>query len=308
MTRAPVIDVHTHCWPMAAASDPRAWAAARGERHWADLVAPVRGTSLQGWADADRFLRDMDAAGVSQAVILGWYWERQETCDELNSFHAALLRAHPDRFLAFAAVNPAAGPRALDAVRRAVEDQGFIGLGEMLPPVQGFGWDDPTWLDILAWAESLRLPVNFHVTEALGRTHAGSVETPFRHFLDYATRFPELPIILAHWGGGIPFFHLNPHASGRLRNVWYDSAASPLLYDASVFRRVADLAGHERLLFGSDYPLRLHPRIDKEPRMDRFLDEARSSGLTPSELDAFLGGNFRRLLANVRKNPPSPSS
>ena len=50
-----------------------------------------------------------------------------------------------------------------------------------------------------------------------------------------------------------------------LQNVYYDTAASPLLYDQRVYRAVADCVGAERILFGSDYPLRVFPREQKEP-------------------------------------------
>ena len=81
--------------------------------------------------------------------------------------------------------------------------------------------------------------------------------------------------------------------------MYYDSAASPLLYDMSIFRQMVRLVGVEKLLFGSDYPLRLYPRFQKMPDMERFLDQIRDEGgLNTRELDALLGGNFRRLLAS----------
>jgi uncharacterized protein len=81
-----------------------------------------------------------------------------------------------------------------------------------------------------------------------------------------------------------------------LRNVWYDTAASPLLYDARVFRQVVDLIGADRILFGSDYPLLLYPRKIREPAFDRFLEEIASAGLTEEEREKILGANFRRLI------------
>ena len=51
-----------------------------------------------------------------------------------------------------------------------------------------------------------------------------------------------------------------PEVSEGLRNVYFDSAASPFLYRPGVYRAVADVVGAERILFASDYPLMPHSR------------------------------------------------
>ena len=53
-----------------------------------------------------------------------------------------------------------------------------------------------------------------------------------------AEQHPSLKLILAHWGGGLPFFENNQRLKKRLSNVYYDTSASPLLYASSVFRQV----------------------------------------------------------------------
>ena len=131
------------------------WAAAHGEKHWAELCTRQRkdGKPVQGFPSLDQLLRDMDAAGVNQAVLLGWYWENQATCVEQNKFYAGCVRAHPDRLAAFATLHPTAGPAALDEVRRAV-GEGLIGLGELSPHSQHFGLDDTIWRQLLKWSSS----------------------------------------------------------------------------------------------------------------------------------------------------------
>ena len=53
--------------------------------------------------------------------------------------------------------------------------------------------------------------------------------------------FPEITWILAHWGGGLPFYGLmKKEAPEVLRNVYFDTAASPYIY------RPADLPGRGR--------------------------------------------------------------
>jgi uncharacterized protein len=296
--RAPgVIDAHTHAYPPEIFADPAGWARARGEHHWAALVGPRADgkRSLQGFADHGEMLRAMDAAGVERCVLLGWYWERHETCVWHNAVMAEWLRARPDRFGAFASVQPLAGAAALEDLRRA-RDAGFCGVGEVFPAAQGFAMDDPAWRRVLAWAAGEKWPVNLHVPEPAGRDYPGYVAAPLRDYQRVARAHPRNLFIFAHWGGLLPLLALNPAVRADLRNVYFDSAASPLLYEPRVYRAVADAVGAERILFGSDYPLRVFPREQREPDFARPLAEARKSGLTNSELALMLGGNARKLL------------
>ena len=296
-----VIDCHVHLYPDAALADPAGWAAARHEVRWAAMVAPRKdGPSLQGWANGERLLRDMDTAGVDRAVLLGWYWENASTCAEQNRFLAESVRRHPDRLEAFATFHPGPGEAAGRAELERCRSEGLSGLGELNPPAQGYRYDNPGLATALALAAEWRWPVNLHVTEAAGRDYPGRVETPLRELVALAGRHPAVRFVFAHWGGLLPFFELNPAVARPLANVYYDTAASPLLYRPEVFRLVAAAVGAERVLFGSDYPLRLYPRREVEPGLVGFLEEVRGAGLDPTECAAILGGNWQRLRRDGR--------
>jgi len=296
-----IIDCHVHLYPDAAIADPAGWAAARGEAKWAGMVGPRAdgAPSLQGWANVERLLRDMDAAGVDRAVLVGWYWENPATCAEMNRFHAACVRRHPDRLEAFATLHAAAGAEAVAAELKRCREEGLSGLGELCPPAQGHGYDEPALAAALELAAQWFWPVNLHVTEPAGRAYPGRVETPFLELLALARRHPEVRFILAHWGGMLPFFELNQAVAKPLRNVFYDTAASPLLYRPAIFPLVARAVGADRIVYGSDYPLRLYPRHQAEPDFARFLGEIHASGLTQPELAAVLGKNWQRLRAGA---------
>jgi hypothetical protein len=104
--------------------------------------------------------------------------------------------------------------------------------------------------------------------------------------------------VLAHLGGGLPFYELNRRIrKAMLPNVVYDTAANPLLYDLRSIRTVVDLVGADRLLFGSDFPLLLYPSKCRERDMTRFVHQmTQEAGLTEEELSAVMGGNLRRIL------------
>ncbi len=296
-----IIDCHVHLYPPEVAADPRGWSASRGERHWAELAAPLSGARLQGWPDVDTLLADMDAAGVEQAVLLGWYWENQNTCIEQNDWHIDWVKRHPDRLRAFATVQPGAGAAAAEELQRAVES-GLCGLGELSPAAQGFSMEDPGWIALVERAVSLDVPVNLHVNEPVGRRYSGRLQDSLDDMVGLAGRFPDLKLILAHWGGLLPFFELNRWVGPRMRNVYYDTAASPLLYDKQIFRAVIDRIGPERVLYGSDYPLRLYPKEQQEPDFGRFLEEIDSAGLAETEKRLMLGENMVRLLGRQSRD------
>ncbi len=234
-----IIDSHVHLYAPEVAADPRGWAEARGEERWANLAAPVSGPRLQGWSDIDTLLSDMDAAGVEKAVLLGWYWDHLETCVEQNNWYLGWIKQHPDRLMAFATVQPRAGAEAEDEVKRAV-DAGLCGIGELSHTSQGFSMEHPGWIRILELAVERGLPINLHVNEPVGRRHPGRLQDALDDYVWLADRFPDLKLILAHWGGLLPFFEINKWVGSRMSNVYYDTAASPLLYDPRIFRTVVD--------------------------------------------------------------------
>jgi hypothetical protein len=291
----PLVDSHVHLYPTEANASPAAWAAARRESHWTQLCARRRkdGRPVQGFPSVGELLASMDAAGVGRAVLLGWYWENPATCSEQNRFFEQCIRAHPDRLSAFAALHPAAGLAAsLDEVRRAY-GEGFVGLGELSPHAQHYAVLDPTFASVLVLAAELRLPVSLHVTDPESGDYPGRVSTPLRDFLTLALAFPTTMFILAHWGGLLP---LREAVAAKLPNLYYDTAASPLLYDERIWRRFAAAVPAGRVLFGSDYPLNLYPRIDAQPELSRFVAELHRSGLVAEELAAIGRDNATTLL------------
>ncbi|MDD2764249.1 MAG: TatD family hydrolase [Opitutaceae bacterium] len=293
-----IIDAHVHFYPPEVGRDPAAWATARGEARWAALCTRRRrdGRPVQTYPDLDRLLRDMDAAGVEKAVLLGWYWEQPATCAWQNRVYAQCVQAHPDRLAAFATIHPAAGEAAVRAEILRAQQEGLLGLGELSPHSQGYALDDPVLTGALALAGELSLPVNLHAADPNAGRYPGRVETPLEDFVRLAKAHRRVTFILAHWGGGLPAWEANPTVRHDLANVVYDTAASPLTYDDRIWRTTLDLVPREKVLFGSDYPLILYPKIEVEPGWTRLLGEVDHTGLTPEEKELVLAGNAARVL------------
>jgi predicted TIM-barrel fold metal-dependent hydrolase len=291
---AGIVDAHVHGYTADVAAAPAAWGMAHGEPGWTRCVAPEGRRSIQGWADSDALVADMDVAGVETCVLLGWYWERQETCNLQNAWYLDWIRRHPGRLAGFAGVQPAAGQAAIDGVQRAL-DAGLCGIGEILAQAQGFSLTDPTWMRIVEIAAHRGVPINLHATDP-GADPAAGPPTPLGDYVQLARDFPKATFILAHWGGGLAFRGAEGE-SDLPKNLYFDTAASPLLYDIGVFRSAIAKVGASQILYGSDYPLILYPKAARVPSFRPFLDEIASVGLGPGDADLIMGGNLRRLLS-----------
>ena len=293
-----IVDAHVHLYPPEVNRAPTRWAEAQGERHWATLCTRVRksGRPVQGFPSVGELLSEMDAAGIERVVLQGWYWEKHDTCVLQNRFYADCILAHPDRLSAFAMFHPVAGTEVVkDEIRRAA-GEGFCGLGELSPHSQGVAVDDPVWREALALAGELALPVNLHVTEPHSTDYPGKVTTPLGDFVQMAREFPKTKFILAHWGARLP---LDPGLGAEAKacaNLFYDTAASPLLYDRRIYREMIDAVGVENVFYGSDHPLDLYPQGGATPQVGAMLEEVRAAGLSAAELSAVFGQNAATLL------------
>jgi hypothetical protein len=295
-----IIDAHIHFAPPELAA--RLDQFTRDEPYWGLLMGPG---SPQGWASAERMIEDMDAAGIDKVVVMGQYRRRHEGCVEANDEALALMRRYPDRVVAFAMVQPKAGRAALDELERCV-DGGMRGVGELGPYGQGYRLDDPDFLALVEACIERGLPVNLHTNEEVGRYYAGKATTPLRHIYRLAERYPELKLILAHWGGGLLFYEMMPAAQKTLRNVRYDTAASPLLFPTErIFPAALAAVDHRKLLYASDYPLRLYPRRQAEPDFRPFLAEIDALGLVDEVRADILGLNAARALGILGGEAPA---
>ncbi|MDQ6693804.1 MAG: amidohydrolase family protein [Chloroflexota bacterium] len=237
-------------------------------------------------ASAEDVIASMDQAGVDKTVVLGFPWRDGGICRRHNDYIIEAVQRYPDKLLGLACVQPldAGDARELDRCLEA----GLVGLGELGP--DGQKWDvEDKWVlaDSVEVLMQHRRPLMVHSSEPLGHDYAGKGEQHPWRLLNLARNFPDLQIVLAHWGGGLPFYELMPEVREALRNVYYDSAASTYLYGFDVFPVVARLAGVERILWGTDYPLL---------SQKKFLERVRVCGLEKDDLEAVLGGNAARLL------------
>lgn len=293
------IDAHVHFTPPSMAADLTAFS--EQEPYWGLLLGGGSG-AVQGWATAERMIEDMDRAGIDRVILMGEYRRHHDACVARNDQALALNRRWPDRVIAFAVLQPLAGQLALDELARCL-DGGMAGVGELGPYGQGYTLDDPAFLKLVEACIRRGVSVNLHTNEEIGHFYPGKATTPLRHYYRLAERYPELKLILAHWGGGLLFYEMMPEVRRVLRNVWYDTAGSPLLFPTSrIFNAALACVDHRKLLYASDYPLLVYPRRQVEPDFRPFLAEIDGLALADDVRADVMGDNAARLLGFL----PSP--
>jgi predicted TIM-barrel fold metal-dependent hydrolase len=277
----PIIDFHTHLFPRRVREARERFF--EGEPAFRMLYDAPR-SRLAGVED---LMAAMDEDGVERSVVFGFPWRSLETARMHNDYILEAVARHPQRLAGLCCLDPAAGKAAAE-VERCL-DAGLAGMGELAFYAGGIETAD---LDRLAEPMALcrergRLAL-IHTNEPVGHVYPGKTPNTLRQIYDLVRRFPENRIVLAHWGGGLFLYSLlKKEVNPSLANVWFDTAASPYLYDARVWAAARDTIGVDRILLGTDFPLL---------RASRYVEEIEASGLTPDQRDCVLGANAARLL------------
>jgi predicted TIM-barrel fold metal-dependent hydrolase len=284
-----VIDAHTHAFP----AD---WVSDRGHLLRRDKwFAALYEAPLSRMVDAGGLLRAMDATGVAQAVMCGWPWMDQGLCRDHNDYLAEAAAGSGGR-LAWLGIVAPTQPGAEAEVGRCL-DLGASGIGELNADAQGFDLRRPEMIaGVTAMLAAAGRPALLHASEPHGHLYPGKGTATPDHMLVFLEANPELPVVLAHWGGGLPFFELMPEIAKITANVAYDTAASAYLYRPQIFRTVLDVVGPKRVMWASDHPVL---------GMKRFLAlTSEEAGIRPDEWDAVMAGNARRVygLAEITRD------
>ena len=230
-------------------------------------------------ATAGELIESMDRDEVDISVVLNIAWTRNELCLETNDYILESVSRFPKRLVAFATVPPNSteAVREIERCARA----GARGIGEMRLEAG----DEQKMAGVIESVISHKLILLTHASEPLGHRYPGKGKSTPEALYPLFNGFPDLVAVCAHWGGGLPFYALMPEVKIAMANVYFDSAASPFLYQPQIYCKVGELIGADKVLFGSDYPLIPQRRV---------IAEIKSQALPEEEM--ILGGNASRLL------------
>ena len=276
-----VIDFHTHIFPP--------WIKKNRDRYIDSdpCFALLYSKKNAKIATAEELIASMDKAEVDISVVLNIGWVTHELCVETNNYILDSMAKYPERLIGFCVVQPSSGDAALAEVERCAQ-AGIRGVGEIRPDIQLFELEDETLMEpLVETLEKHKLILLTHASEPVGHEYPGKGNITPDVLYSFIANFPDLTMVCAHWGGGLPFYALMPEVKRSLSNVLFDTAASPFLYSPQIYGQVVSLIGADKILFGSDYPL-LEP--------SRLLAEIRSLDLPEESKSLILADNARRLL------------
>lgn len=243
---------------------------------------------------AETWARELDRHGVDQSALIASIPGDHESV-------TAAVRTHPDRFFAFAMVNPKNWKaEAFSDVRVAC----------LFPAMHGYSIQDGIVEPVFAWAAQERRAVLVHcgalsvgVRQKIGLPSAFDLRLSNPVDLHMvAARYPNVPFIIPHFGAG--YFREALMLADLCPNVYLDTSSSnrwmryhaPHLDLRAVFRQALEVAGPKRLLFGSDssfFPRGWHYKIFDEQSTALY-----ELGLDLAGARAIFGENLLRILAS----------
>jgi uncharacterized protein len=276
-----IIDFHTHALTPAIKQNRRRYL----EKDAA--FASIYSGDKAKIATIDDLITAMDRDEVDFSVVVNYSWTTHALCVETNDGILEGIARYPKRLAGFCAVSSLTDDTSLKEIERCAM-AGARGIGELRIDLQPL---DYTKKDIIKpfteITHKYKLIVMAHSSEPVGHVYPGKGTATPGMLYAFISQLNDIPVICAHWGGGLPFYTLMPEVREALENVYYDTAASPFLYRQDIYQTAALLTGTDRILFGSDFPVMAQTRI---------IDEVKNSELSKEEKEEILANNARRLL------------
>lgn len=211
---------------------------------------------------AEEMLGHMDRAGVDRSMLIPF-----PVVDDYRAQHdliGAAVRAYPDRFSGAACMNPFVPLDVFrDEIRRCAEELGMRAL-KLQPQYQAL--NPVSRRSDFFFEAALR-----HKLTVIAHTGTGAPFALPSLFIAAARRFPELPVVLGHAGGGIYFLEAAV-AAQVCPNIYIElSSLMP--------HHCAELLAHvepARLMAGSDLPESLDTEIGKIFSLDLTAEARRA--------------------------------
>lgn len=279
-----ILDAHTHLFPPEVCARRERFF--DGEPNFRLLYEDPRAQLL----GAEELVAALESWGADAAVAFAFPWNSPAAATLCNDYALDAARRFPDRIIPFACVHPLA-PGALREAERCLA-AGARGLGEIATYGEGLGPEVRARIAPLAeLCREANVPLLLHANEPVGHAYPGKSRMEPSELYTLIAAHPKTTWILAHFGGGLFFWHLlKKEADEALANVYYDTAAAPYLFKPEIYRRFCEIAGVGRLLYGSDFPLLELPRYEKDFTLGALSEEEKA---------AILGGNLARLLGKA---------
>jgi len=276
-----IIDFHTHIFPKRLIE----------RRNSLINKEPAFGLIYQSkdsrLSSLDELIEYMDRHEIDISVICSFPWEIEENYRIHNDYILDSYSRYPKRLIPMCSFS-AYSKNATKEAERCLSN-GARGLGEL-----GFYLSDIGDREIDSLSEIMNIlkehnaPCIIHINEPIGHSYPGKAPLTLKGIFRLAHSFSRNTLIFAHWGGGIFFYLLlKREVKDAFKNIYFDTAASPYLYDPKIYRVACEIVGEDKILFGSDFPLLT---------CERYLKEMRDSGIDNGAFQKIVYKNAKRVL------------
>ena len=216
-----------------------------------------------------------------------------------SDFMAEAQAKNPDRVFSFSHISPD-DPDAVAKITHDIEDLKLSGF-KMFGPRLERPFDDRAYWPIWELLAKHRVPLLIHFGVLGGG--GGIVFHPRMSPLTVdpvARNFPELPIVIPHFGAGywgdllqLGWAHENVYVDTSGSNQWIRWMPYPLTLE-SLLQKAYETFGPQRIIFGSDSSY--FPRGFAVRYVQDLIRAARYNGMPDEDLQAILYDNAWRIL------------
>lgn len=238
------------------------------------------GVSWLGWQrneiGMERLLEIYDKLGVDKACLNAW--QIPYDIEGGNKEVYDIARKYPERIIGFGIVCPRDRQRALDEVKRCVNDYGFKGL-KLHPSINSYMVDSSLVDPVMDLAETYGLPVLIH-SENDGFSHPRMIGA-------LAERHKGVTIIIGHMGGHAWLEAIE--MAKRHSNIYLDTTDVP--NEVYIIPTAVQEVGSDRIVWGSDAPV-----LNIAVELARITSADLYGTVTQDDKEKILGGNMARLL------------
>ncbi len=247
---------------------------------------------MNKFTTGDELIHRMREEDWAKAIVFGFAFNDPGLCKMVNDYTIKMINKYPEKLTGFAVVNPL--DKNVERELKRCKEAGMKGVGELFPAGQNITISERNHLKtVCEFCRDNNWPLLIHLNEPVGHYYKGKTGDSVRKAEKLASNFPEVKFVFAHLGGGLCFYELMPEMREKLKNVYYDTAAQPFLYDDRIYKVLQEVGVIDKIILGSDYPL-LPPA--------RYLKSMKNSGLDSKNIDKILNKNLTRLMEMRRKH------
>ena len=245
-------------------------------------VPPIPGTDLTLFGNSSNgasMVHELRLAGIRQgcgAVIKHFEYD-SITFDDIHELNLAGLKLReqfPNFYIPGITVHPKFPEESCKELETMVRENGVRFVGELVAYHMGYNaYSQPAMDAIWECIRDLNLPVNVHI---------GEIED----IAAVLCKFPTLKLIIAHPTSVPDAYRQRLELIAKYPNAALDiSGSGPNSW--GTVRYGIKTAGRDKILFGTDFPLR-------NPGM--YVAGVYAERLTPDEMTAVFSGNIKRLM------------